>query len=302
MKIDSPTFIAKWSLILGLMVPVASYSETPGLPQGSGSILSQTELPGHPESVAEKDGIFYTACIGKEMTPTVKDGDGFIATIDKSGQIISPNAFPDVKLDAPKGAVIEGDILYVTDIDRIVGIDIKTGKQVKNIDLSREKMVFLNDLAEENGILYASATDINKLFTVDPASGKYIEFRTKRPLSSPNGLVCDRDILYVAEYATADGKPQGQIKAVNLQTGDVSTIVSQPGQYDGLAKEDGVLYFSDWEANNKPGAVKKVSMTDPGTLQNATSVPANGPADFIIKDAVIWLPSMVDKRILRIAK
>lgn len=289
-------------LLLGTMIPLPSSAENSVPPQSSGVLLGQTVLPGHPESVAEKDGIYYIACIGKEMTPTVKDGDGFIATMDKSGKILSSNIFPDVKLDAPKGAVIDNGVLYVTDIDRIVGINLKTGKQVKNIDLSQEKMVFLNDLAEEGGILYASATDINKLFTVDPVSGKYIEFRTKQPLRGPNGLICDGATLYVAEYAAANGAPQGQIKAVNLQTGDVSVIVSQPGQYDGLNKEDGFLYFSDWEMNGKPGAIKKVKLNSPSTILPATSVPAEGPADFIVEDGVIWLPSMVDKRILRITQ
>ncbi len=302
MKMNSPIFFANLCLFLGFIVPVASSAETPATPQRAGSLLSQTEVPGHPESITEEDGIYYVACIGKEMTPTVKDGDGFIVTMDKTGKIISPNAFPDVKLDAPKGAIIENGILYVTDIDRIVGIDIKSGKQVKNIDLSQEKMVFLNDLAEGNDILYASATDINKIFTVDPATGKYIEFRTKLPITGPNGLVCDKSTLYVAEYAATAGKAQGQIKAISLQTGDVTTIVPQPGQYDGLAKKDGFIYFSDWETNGKPGAVKKISATTPETSQDATATPANGPADFIIEDGIIWLPSMVDKRILRIAQ
>ena len=83
---------------------------------------NSVSFDGHPESVAEDDDVFYVACIGKTMAPTEKDGDGFIATMNARGKILSPNAFPNVRLDAPKGAIVEDGVLYVADVDRVVAV------------------------------------------------------------------------------------------------------------------------------------------------------------------------------------
>lgn len=271
---------------------------------------TQTQVSGYPESVAEDDDVFYVTCIGKTMTPTEKDGDGFIVTMDSDGDIISANAFPNVKLDAPKGTAIEDDVLYVADIDRVVGIDLKTGMVVQVIDLSKEGMKFLNDLVEDDDFLYASATDINKIFKINLKTGAYEEIVTAEPLNAPNGLDIEDNILYVAEYATdAGGKPAGKIKAIPLRGKaplPVTVVYEVPGQYDGIAvyeeedmfgNETMWLLFSDWAMNGKSGAVKKMNMKT-REVKNATTVPVNGPADFIIEEDEIWLPAMADQKVV----
>ncbi|MBQ8723186.1 MAG: hypothetical protein IJY80_02740, partial [Opitutales bacterium] len=180
-------------------------------------VAKEIPLNGHPESVVEDDDIFYVTCIGNQMTPSDKDGDGFIVTLNSRGKILSANAFPGVKLDAPKGAVIEDNILYVADVDRIVGINPRLGVVTQVIDFSKEGTKYLNDLAESDGWLYVSATDINKIFRVNLRNGTYEEIVTTEPLNAPNGLDVEDGVLYVAEYATdANGNPAGKIKAVPL--------------------------------------------------------------------------------------
>lgn len=272
-------------------------------------VAKEIPLNGHPESVVEDDDIFYVTCIGNQMTPSDKDGDGFIVTLNPRGRILSANAFPGVKLDAPKGAIIEDDILYVADVDRIVGINPRIGAVTQIIDFSKEGTKYLNDIAESNGWLYVSATDINKIFRVNPRNGIYEEVVTTEALNAPNGLDVEDGVLYVAEYATdANGNPAGKIKAVPLHgTGPrpVSVIYNIPGQYDGILvrgeedlfdNETDYLYFSDWAANGKPGVIKKLNLRT-REVENATRVPANGPADFIIDDYEIWLPAMIDRKL-----
>ena len=270
-----------------------------------------TEIPvnGHPESVAEEDDIFYITCIGQEMKPTEKDGDGFIVSVSPRGRIISANAFPGIKLDAPKGILVEDDTLYVADVDRIVGINPQAGIVTQIFDFSKEGTKYLNDIVESNGFLYVSATDINKIFRINLRNGTYEEILTAEPLNAPNGLDIEDGILYVAEYATdAQGNPSGKIKAIPVNgTGPrpVSVIYNVPGLYDGiLVKEEEdlfdnettYLYFSDWAANGKPGVIKKLNLRT-REVENATRVPANGPADFFIEDGDIWIPAMIDRKV-----
>jgi len=271
---------------------------------------SETVLNGHPESIAEEDDIFYVACIGQAMTPTEKDGDGFIATLNRRGRVISQNAFSSVKLDAPKGSKIEDGVLYVADVDRIVGINLRVGTVVSVIDFSATGTKYLNDIDEEDGFLYVSATDIGKIFRANLRTGTYEEIRTSEPLNSPNGLKIDHGLIYIAEFATdAAGNPAGKIKAIPLNgvgARPVSVVYNVPGLYDGIALEDeedlfgnetDYLYFSDWSANGKPGTVKKLNLRT-REVRNATNIPMNGPADFILEDGKLWVPAMLDKKIV----
>ena len=231
---------------------------------------AEVVVNGHPESVAEDDDIYYVACIGQQMNPTEKDGDGFIVTMNRRGGIISHNAFPGVRLDAPKGAVIEDGVLYVADVDRIVGISLQAGVIAQVVDLSATGTKYLNDIVEDDDFLYVSATDINKIFRVNLRNGLYEEIRTSEPLNAPNGLEIDNGLLYIAEFATnAAGAPAGKIKAVPVLGANprpVSVVYAVPGMYDGILLKDeedffdnetDYLYFSDWAANGTPGAVKK---------------------------------------------
>ena len=272
-------------------------------------VAKEVNLNGHPESVAEDDDIFYVTCIGNQVTPTEKDGDGFIATLSPRGRVISQNAFPHIKLDAPKGTVIENDVLYVTDVDRIVGINPRSGVLAQVIDLSKEGTKYLNDITESDGFLYVSATDINKIFRVNPRNGSYDEIVTSEPLNAPNGLDVEDGVLYIAEFAKdANGNPAGKIKALSLRGNGprpVTVIYDVPGLYDGILvreeedlfdNETDYLYFSDWAANGNPGVVKRLNLQT-REVENATRVPAHGPADFIIEDGEIWLPALLDRKL-----
>ena len=272
---------------------------------------SETAINGHPESIAEEHDIFYVACIGQRLAPTEKDGDGFIATLNRRGRVISPNAFPNIRLDAPKGAVIEDGVLYVADVDRVVGINLRLGAVVLTVDFSREGTSYLNDIAEEDDFLYVSATDIGKIFRISLRNGTYEEIPTAEPLNAPNGLAIEDNVLYIAEYAKdAAGAPVGKIKAIPLfGTGPrpVSVIYNVSGLYDGIEIEDEEdlfgnetdwLYFSDWAENGRPGAVKKLNLRTREVKDVMGRVPVNGPADFIIEDDRLWIPAMLDRKIV----
>lgn len=280
------------------------------LPFVSACAATTVPVGGYPESIAEDNDIYYVAVVGKTFEPTKPDGDGFIASLNSRGRVLSENAFPNVKLNAPKGALIEDDILYVADINRIVGIHLRTGTAVVTVDMASTGTRFLNDLAEDDGMLYVSATDINKIFRIDMRTWKFEEFPIAEALNAPNGLAIEDEMLYVAEYATdGAGKPAGKIKAIPLNgigERNVSVVYDVPGQYDGIVIKERenifgqdvkYVYFSDWAAGGKSGAVKELNLRT-REVKSVETGPVSGPADFIIEDGKLWLPAMADKKIV----
>ena len=282
------------------------FAAVAALSAGTACAAKNIPVDGHPESIAEEDNHYYVAVVGKKLEPTHKDGDGFIMKVNSRGKIVSPNAFPQVKLNAPKGAVIEDDILYVADVDRIVGISLHSGAQVCIVDMASTGAQFLNDIVEDEDCLYVSATDINKIFRINMRNWKFEELPLAEPLNAPNGLAVEDGFLYVGEYASdANGQPAGKIKRIPLRGNTarpVSVVYNVPGQYDGLVvrevedlfdRETDYLYFSDWASKS----VKRLNLKT-GKAETVTEMPVEGPADFIIDDDKLWLPAMAEQKVL----
>lgn len=99
----------------------------------------------NPESILSFNNRYFVSNIGVKLDAE-EDGDGFIAEINSEGDIINQQFLPKSgKLNAPKGMAIIKNILYVTDIDRIVGFDLKTRETIFELDISSQAK-FLNDL------------------------------------------------------------------------------------------------------------------------------------------------------------
>ena len=79
-----------------------------------------------PESVLyhKADKTLYVSNING--APTEKNGKGFISKLSLEGRVLKLRWAEG--LNAPKGAAIFGNSFFVSDIDRLVEIDMKTGK------------------------------------------------------------------------------------------------------------------------------------------------------------------------------
>src|SRR6056297_1858189 len=79
-----------------------------------------------PESVYHdrERGELYVSNIAGE--PTEKNGAGHISRVSPDGEMIEAEWI--TGLDAPKGMVSDGTTLWVSDIDRLVAIDIEAGE------------------------------------------------------------------------------------------------------------------------------------------------------------------------------
>jgi hypothetical protein len=175
----------------------------------------------------------FVSCINKE--PRLKDGNGFISKVSIDGEIIDLHWI--TGLDAPKGMGIYNHKLYVADIDRVVEIDISSGKITNSHILAEAKM--LNDIAiDKNGKIYTTDTDDNKIYTLE--NGVF-NILIDSGLQLPNGLLIEEDRLILASMGSND--------VVSFTLNDMSkeTIADSIGRGDGLVALDNAHYLvSDW--------------------------------------------------------
>ncbi|HEV7477972.1 MAG TPA: hypothetical protein VGO02_09585, partial [Burkholderiales bacterium] len=103
-----------------------------------------------PESAAydAKGKVLYVGNFGGDkLAPAEKDGQGYISKVDLNGKMIEERWVPakgGEPLNKPKGIWIQGERLWVTDIDVVWIFDLKTKKGRK---LALPGVSFANDPA-----------------------------------------------------------------------------------------------------------------------------------------------------------
>jgi len=249
----------------------------------------------HPESVYQSGKNLYVADIGEAMNPVAKDGDGFIGRVDLStGQLADAHFLPvDGKLHAPKGMAMNGNTLYVADVDRIVAFDVVSRRQVAEIAI--DGTGFLNDLVVGDGKLYASATDNGKIYAIDLKTFKY-ESLPVDSIAGANGLYYVDHKLYCVSIGNWS-HPDGTVYVIDLRGYKIEKLTDYKGMLDGVALVGNTLYFSDWGKDQK-GLLLAMNLTTklvkplPGTI--------SGPADLAIsKDHRYFIiPEMLQGKIL----
>ena len=257
-----------------------------------------------PESVVIAGARRFVSSMGSKPEPTSKDGDGYISELDAQGALVDRRSFPregDPPLNAPKGMAVIGNRLFVTDIDRIVGYDLASRKQVFEAVVSGGPAKFFNDLAvESDTTLLVTDTLRNALYRYDLGNKTFSLVAVDMP--GANGLALDRtrNLAYVAAIGANFGG--GDLYSVALD-GDAKArrIGDVHGLFDGIALVDGKLLLSDWKSVSEPvpGALT-LHATD-GTLASTLSTPElHGPADFDYDatQRLLWIPDMQNNRVV----
>lgn len=218
-----------------------------------------------PESfiVDPEDGSYYVSNVNGD--PSAKDGNGYISKINSSANLIIQKFIGGQKdgvvLNAPKGLVIIGKKIYVTDIDAVKGFDKETGKPSDVFDLSKINAKYLNDIAaDDNGILYTSDTVTNQIFKIDTAKeGAVSVLNGANQLGGPNGLFFNPKTknLMVVTWET------GCILEIDRQ-GKIHTLKRGLMRLDGLDydRQDN-LYVSSFEK----GEIYKIPFMGRGPIQ-----------------------------------
>lgn len=228
------------------------------------SANAQTVVSGlqSPESVASDGSFIYISNVGYLQNPSTKDGDGFISKIAKTGQVME-NRF--IKgLDAPKGMAVIKQVLYIADIDKIVGYSLYSKKRVFEVSLEGITN-FLNDITVKNDTtILVSATDVGHIYRINLVDKKIKEYAKGIVIQGINGLDYDNTagVLYINSMGT-DKQGNGELGRITLTKGNplYERLGTDAGYFDGLKYWNNELYYSDWkDAQNGGGNIRKMNV------------------------------------------
>jgi sugar lactone lactonase YvrE len=204
-----------------------------------------------PESVVYDGGrdVFYVSNI--VGAPDAKDGAGYISRLAADGTVQEAQWV--AGFDAPKGMVLAGDTLYVSDIDRLVAVDLESG--AISGTWPAEGAVFLNDTAVDSaGRVYVSDMMTNRVYVLDGDSvSLWLE---DEGLIHPNGLEVQDGQLLVAGWGKDiqddfTTKEPGRVLSVDLETKAITVVGdgSGVGNLDGIEPDGaGGWLTTDWIA------------------------------------------------------
>lgn len=178
--------------------------------------------------------LLYVSCING-VPPDKKDGDGFIAKVGLDGKIITHKWV--TGLDGPKGMGLAGSTLYVTDITRLVAIDIESGKIANTWKV--DGAVFLNDVAvTEDGIVYFTDSGTSTIYKM--ADGKVSVFHADATLGGTNGIMVEGNTMYLAAYES------GNVYRMNMETKNIEELANEIPGGDGVERYGDALMVSNW--------------------------------------------------------
>jgi len=222
-----PTLTPVWNLTTGFAAPESAYYD------------------------AASDAVFVSSINGQILE---KDGNGYISKLTPAGAVVGEKWATGV--NAPKGLRSARGVLYVSDIDEVVGFDIASGKLASRVKIDGAQ--FLNDLATAaDGTVYVSDSAALKIFEV--RNGKASVFvEGADVVEQPNGLLVDGSRLILGTIGPAPqpgaagrgrgaAPPSGHLYAFDLKSKQRTLITSQPvGGIDGIEPDgSGGLVVTD---------------------------------------------------------
>jgi len=178
--------------------------------------------------------VLYVSCING--APAEKNSNGFISVLNPDGSVKSLSWI--TGLNAPKGMGLDGNLLYVTDIDQLVIIDIEKSEIMEKIQV--EGASFLNDVAVgTDGKVYFTDSDTGVLWIYH--NGELKKWITEG-LNRPNGLFIEENRVLLTSSGSAD------LKIIDKSTGEVEVVTTEIGYGDGVefTGEEGHYITSSW--------------------------------------------------------
>lgn len=249
-----------------------------------------------PESVLfdTKRNVFYVSNIVGE--PAGKDGVGYLSKVSPDGKLQAAEWV--TGFNAPKGLVMQGDTLFVTDIDRLMAVNVESGQITGT--WPAEGAQFLNDLAvDEAGRVFVSDMLANRIYVLDnDALTVWLE---SEDLLHPNGLRVEDGRLLVAGWGRDiqpdfSSKTPGHLIAIDLNTKAISDIGSgEPvGNLDGLEPDGaGNWLVTDWVA----GALFRIH-SDGKVEQLMDLNQGSADLEFLEEKKLAIIPMMMDGKLV----
>jgi hypothetical protein len=260
---------------------------------GLSSGYCQQTIPGFeaPESVIKTgDRLFVSNIGGATADPMALDSNGFISELSDDGRLIE-RKFQKGILNGPKGLAVVKDVIYVADINRVVGFNIHSGEQVFVIEIPAK---MLNDLC---------TVDDNHLCVSETVSGRVmlIQIRDKSirflgSIEGANGVTYDGKTGKLYAVGMGANMSGGKIYQKDLKSTDTlftELPLSPTGIFDGLEMFDNThLIASDWISfTSKTGRLVVYDLENHSTQIYAVGA---GPADITYDRSthMIYIPQM----------
>ena len=216
---------------------------------------------------------------------TAKDNNGFLSRVKPDGAVENLKFIEGgrngVTLHAPKGLALQGDTLWVADIDVVRAFNAKTGAVIDTVSLAPSGAVFLNDVAMAlTGALYVTDTGIrfddvgnvlhpgpDRVFRIGPDRAITVAVRGDS-LGWPNGIALDpvgRRFVIVS---------LGGKTLLSWKPGDKAAkiIARGAGGFDGVAIARGKILVSSLNDSS----ITRIDSTQGTRLITGLA----GPADF----------------------
>lgn len=213
----------------------------------------------------------------------IKDGIGYISKLNDKGEFIEKEWVKG--LNAPKGIACTKKKLFVTDIDHVIQVDLKTGKIEKTY--SNQKSKSLNDATvASNGRVYISDSGGNCIFYVGKDSLEV--FLESDQLSAMNGILAVDNLLYMGS--------KGNFITVDQKTKAITIVAENAGYLDGIV----MIARNKFITSDFKG---KVQLIEPGKgieiLMNTTEMKVNA-ADlgFIPSRNLLLVPTFLDNKVV----
>lgn len=258
-----------------------------------------------PESAAydPKAKVLYVSQFGgTELKPAEKDGQGKISKVSLDGKVLEERFLPAAgeTMNKPKGIWVQGNRLWVTDIDVVWIFDLKTRKGRK---LELTGITFANDPTVMGKSLYVSDNRADRIYRVEPAD--FLNAKENPQISIvlagrsvyPNGLYPGKggELLIVGFQSPKE--PRG-IYSLS-KDGELKELAKAVGRVDGIYRmKDGSLLATEWNSGSlfrwseKGGQEKLISGL-------------KGPADFAVSESgkglTVFVPDLPGSQ-LRIVK
>ncbi len=292
-------------------IPAPSASAAPAASAAPKPALEEAAKPPTPAPVltfkgafATPESVFYDAAGDRYLvsningSPADVDGNGYISELSPDGTIKTPKLIASgekgVKLDAPKGLIIVGKELWVTDISVVRKFDLKT--LAPKGDILLPESTFANDIVlAPDGKVYVSDSSVkpgpkgfeslggDQVLVIDK-TGKAKALAKSKDLGGPNGLFIGPKGLLV------NGLNTNEVYGLGPKGEKVDVIKLPNGGLDGMLVLGENLFVSSWAAST----VYKGKLNGAGFEPIVQNV--KGPADFgwDSKRSRIVLPRFLD--------